>query len=167
LLLLQLLKMPDFAETTFLVTVLLVFTWLGALTFLLIRVYKTFARLTKGVSEKDLKVLLDEVLTAIKKGEGLSAELEKKLEELKIEGNSHIQKIGLVRYNPFADTGGNQSFVLALLDNYNNGFVITSLHSRDSTRVFAKPVTQGKETGYEFSKEEVQAVVEAQKKGKK
>jgi hypothetical protein len=159
--------MSDVGETIFLVVILLVFTWLGALTFLLARIYKTFARLTKGINEKDLKDVLNEILTTVKKGEGLNTDLERKLGELRAEGLVHFQKVGLVRYNPFADTGGNQSFVLALLDGNNNGFVITSLHSRDSTRVFAKPVIQGKETGYEFSKEEVQAVVEAQKKAKK
>jgi hypothetical protein len=159
--------MSDAGETIFLVVTLVVFTWLGTLTFLLVRIYKTFARLTKGINEKDFKDVLSEILNTVKKGEGLSTDLEKKLEELKAEGLAHFQKIGLVRYNPFADTGGNQSFVLALLDGQNNGFVITSLHSRGSTRVFAKPVIQGKETGYELSKEEVQAVVEAQKKAKK
>jgi hypothetical protein len=159
--------MPDFAETVSLVVILLVFTWLGALTFLLVRLYKTFDHLTKGVSEKDLKEILGEILGTVKKGEGANTDLEKKLAQLKTESLDYVQKVGLIRYNPFSDTGGNQSFVLALLDGNNNGFVITSLHSRDSTRVFAKPVIQGKETGYEFSKEEVQAVIEAQKKGKK
>ena len=159
--------MLDFAETVSLVVILLVFTWLGAITFLLVRLYKVFGRLTKGVSEKDLKEILGEILAAGKKGESANTDLEKKLAQLKTEGLGYIQKVGLIRYNPFSDTGGNQSFVLALLDGNNNGFVITSLHSRDSTRVFAKPVIQGKETGYEFSKEEVQAVVEAQKKSKK
>ena len=150
----------------FLLVVLLVFVWLGAITFLLVRIFKTFTRLTKGVSEKDLKEILGEILGTVKKGESVKTDLEKKLEQLKAEDQEHIQKVGLIRYNPFSDTGGNQSFVLALLDGNDNGFVITSLHSRDSTRVFAKPVIRGKETGYEFSKEEVQAVIEAQKKGK-
>jgi len=159
--------MPDFSEPTFFVVILLVFTWLGTLSFLFLRIYKTFGRLTKGVSEKDLKEILEEILATVDKEAGLSTDLGKRLEQLKTENLDHIQKIGLVRYNPFSNTGGNQSFVLALLDGNNNGFVITSLHSRDSTRVFAKPVIQGKETGYEFSKEEVQAIVEAQKKEKK
>lgn len=154
-------------EAVSLVVNLLVFSWLGALSFLLVRIYRVFGRLTKGVSDKDLKEVLTEILGTVRKGENAKSDLEKKLEQLKAENQDHIQKVGLIRYNPFSDTGGNQSFVLALLDGNDNGFVITSLHSRDSTRVFAKPVIRGKETGYEFSKEEVQAVVEAQKKGKK
>lgn len=155
-----------FSDATFLPINLVIFIWLGTLTFLLVRVLKTFIRLTKGVSDKDLKVLLEEILSEIKKEKEISTGLEKKLEELKTEGLGSFQKIGLIRYNPFSDTGGNQSFVLALLNGHDDGFVITSLHSRDSTRVFAKPVKEGKEIGFEFSKEEIQAIVSAQKKEK-
>ena len=158
--------MPEFANGPFLLVILLLFVWLGAITFLLVRIFKTFTQLTKGVSEKDLKGVLDEVLATLKKGEKLTLDFEQRLERLKIDNKSNIQKVGLVRYNPFSGTGGNQSFALALLDGNNDGFVITSLHSRESTRVFAKPVAHGKESGYEFSKEEIQAILDAQKKGR-
>lgn len=158
--------MLELANVPLLLVILLLFVWLGAVTFLLVRIFKTFTQLTKGVSEKDLKGVLDEVLATLKKGEKLTTDLDQRLESLKTDNRSNLQKVGLVRYNPFSGTGGNQSFVLALLDGNNNGFVITSLHSRESTRVFAKPVTHGKEAGYEFSKEEIQAILDAQKKGR-
>ncbi len=105
-------------------------------------------------------------MVALKKGEKSFVELESRIELLRAENKINFQKIGLVRYNPFSDTGGNQSFVLALLDGNDSGFVITTLHSREATRVFAKPVSGGREGGFEFSKEEIQAILEAQKKGK-
>lgn len=52
-------------------------------------------------------------------------------------------RVGLVRFNPFEDTGGNQSFALALLDGRGDGFVVSSLHARAGTRVYAKVVTRG------------------------
>ncbi|RJR25153.1 DUF4446 family protein [Candidatus Microgenomates bacterium] len=156
--------MTDFSSSTLLVLTLVVFAWLGAITFLLVRIYRTFSRLTKGASDKDLKTLLEELLGQVKKNQEKDTDLEKSLLETQKEALLHIQKVGLIRYNPFADTGGNQSFVLALLDGNNNGVVITSLHSRESTRVFSKPVIAGKESEFEFSKEEVQAISEAQKK---
>lgn len=142
---------------------LVIFFWLGAITFLLVRVLKTFAKLTKGVSDKDLKSILEQILDEVEKEKKFTRELEDKISEIKLEGLSNIKKVGLIRYNPFSETGGNQSFVLVLLDSNDNGFVITSLHSRDSTRVFAKPVLAGKESGFEFSKEEIQAILEAKK----
>jgi hypothetical protein len=52
-------------------------------------------------------------------------------------------RVGLVRFNPFEDTGGNQSFALALLDGHGDGFVVSSLHSRTGTRLYAKAVAAG------------------------
>jgi hypothetical protein len=52
-------------------------------------------------------------------------------------------RVGLVRFNPFEDTGGNQSFALALLDGRGDGFVVSSLHARAGTRIYAKAVTAG------------------------
>ena len=55
-----------------------------------------------------------------------------------------LQRIGIVRFNPFEDTGGNQSFALAMLDAQGNGLIVTSLHSRGGTRVYGKPITGGR-----------------------
>ena len=54
-----------------------------------------------------------------------------------------FQRVGLVRYNPFEETGGNQSFALALLDADGDGWVLSSLHARSGTRVYAKAITRG------------------------
>ena len=63
---------------------------------------------------------------------------------LEREGRKAFQRLGLVRYNPFEDTGGNQSFVLALLDADGDGTILTSLHTRQATRFYAKSVRGGK-----------------------
>jgi hypothetical protein len=55
-----------------------------------------------------------------------------------------FQKVGLVRFNPFEDTGGNQSFALALLDQDADGFIVSSLHSRNGTRIYAKAIMAGR-----------------------
>lgn len=54
-----------------------------------------------------------------------------------------ISKVGLVRFNPFNDTGGDQSFCLALLDRQNTGLVISSIHARSGTRFYAKEIIKG------------------------
>jgi hypothetical protein len=63
---------------------------------------------------------------------------------IEADGHRALQWVGLVRFNPFEDTGGNQSFALALTDAYGDGFVFSSLHSRTGTRLYAKPVTGGR-----------------------
>ena len=76
-----------------------------------------------------------------------------------VEGRTQrsLQHIGLVRFNPFDDTGSDQSFAIALLEDARDGVVISSLHGRTNTRVFAKPVTNGG-SGHNLSDEESQAI---------
>lgn len=86
--------------------------------------------------------------------------IEDEIENIKTNSLAHIQKIGLVRFNPFLETGGNVSFVIALLDGMNSGFVITSLHSRGGTRTYAKPIIKGN-SKFELSKDEQRAIIKA------
>jgi hypothetical protein len=71
-----------------------------------------------------------------------------------------IHKVGIVRFNPFPDTGGDQSFAIALLDAVGTGLVLSSLHSRSDTRVFAKPVSGGR-SRFALSEEEQDAIRKA------
>lgn len=68
-----------------------------------------------------------------------------------------IQKMGVVRYNPFEDNGGNLSFSIALLDDFDNGVIITSMHGRDANRVYAKPVKRGS-SDFPLTEEEKEAI---------
>lgn len=76
---------------------------------------------------------------------------------------SHLQKMGFVRFNPFNDTGGDQSFCLAILNGHDTGIVISSLHSREQTRIYAKRIVAGKTEGVELSREEAEALNRALK----
>jgi hypothetical protein len=71
-----------------------------------------------------------------------------------------IQRVGLVRFNPFEDTGGNQSFALALLDQQGDGLVISSLHARAGTRVYGKAIAGGRSEAA-LSDEEAEALRQA------
>ena len=68
-----------------------------------------------------------------------------------------LQHIGLVRFNPFEDTGSDQSFAIALLDDQRDGVVLSSLHGRANTRLFAKPVSDAS-SSHTLSEEETQAI---------
>lgn len=68
-------------------------------------------------------------------------------------------KVNITRFNPFNDLGGEQSFILSILDQDNSGVIITSLHNRDTTRIYAKPIKKGKGDNITLSKEEKLAIV--------
>jgi hypothetical protein len=103
---------------------------------------------------------------AAKKIEELELEIgkiKKESKEGKKESESHIQKFGLIRYNPFNELGGDQSFSLALLDKNNNGVVLTSIFSHEKGRVFGKMIING-ESQHQLSKEEGKAIEQAKNK---
>ena len=87
--------------------------------------------------------------------------LKKYCDTIEKEGKFHIQKVGLLRFNPFKDTGGDQSFILSLLDGKNTGVIISGLYSRSGTRWYAKKVVAGKAVEHELSEDEKRALREA------
>lgn len=111
--------------------------------------------------DRDIRKKFEEVLGEVEGFDQKLTGLGDKLAILEKGSLDHIQKVKLLRYNPYDDVGGDQSFTVALLDKKGNGVVVTSLHTRAGTRVFAKQVRNGKAEKYEFSKEETQAVKEA------
>lgn len=69
-----------------------------------------------------------------------------------------LHKVGFLRFNPFKDVGGNQSFAIALLNGKNNGIVISSLYTREGTRVYSKAIAEGKAEKFPLTEEEEQVI---------
>jgi hypothetical protein len=78
-------------------------------------------------------------------------------QELEASTRLALQKVGVVRFNPFQDSGGDQSFAIAVLDQGGSGVVLSSLHGRAETRIFAKQVMNGR-SKHSLSDEEQQAI---------
>lgn len=133
------------------------------LSFLFFRLSSHYSSLTKDVSKKDLLSSLNQLISLSNENSETIAKLSERLNAEIDENKMHLQKIGFSRYNPFTDTGGDQSFSLALLDEKGTGIVISSLHSRENTRLYAKKVVSGKVDAQATSKEEEQVIKEALK----
>ena len=139
-----------------------IFVWLVALSIFFWRLLHHYNSLTKGVSPKSLRAILEDLLKDVelqKKDIDYLKDYSVKLEK---EGRVHIQKVGLVRFNPFKDTGGDQSFILSLVDSNDTGVIISGLFSRAGTRWYAKKVSEGKGVEHELSEEEKRALKTAQ-----
>jgi hypothetical protein len=139
-----------------------VIIWISILSVFLFRMIGHYNRLTYGMTKLGLRDVLEKILKNQQELHAQANHLQQALNELAGDGKLHIQKIGLVRFNPFSDTGGSQSFTLALLDGHNNGLVMTSLYARTGNRWYIKEVTGGKGKEYELSKEEQNAIHKAQ-----
>lgn len=135
--------------------------WLLVLTAFFWRIYSHYNRLIKISSGKSLQTVIDNLLQELALAKSNITYLQKKCDTIDQEGKLHIQRIGLVRFNPFKDTGGDQSFIVALLDGNNTGVVISGLYSRAGTRWYTKKLIAGKPIEHNLSEEEQQAIKEA------
>lgn len=87
--------------------------------------------------------------------------LRQMIEWLQKDGALHMQRVGIVRFNPFSDTGGSQSFSIALLDGKDNGIVMTSLYARTGNRWYIKHIKNATCEDVELSKEEQLSIKKA------
>lgn len=136
------------------------FFWLLILTIFFWRTLSHYNNLTKGVSEKSLKAVLEKLLKESELTKKDIDFLKNYCDRIEKDGLLHIQKVGLVRFNPFKDTGGDQSFVLSLVDGNNTGVIMSGLYSRSGTRWYAKKVVNGKGIEHELTDEEKKTLKE-------
>ncbi len=117
-------------------------------------------QLTRGADEGSLEAVLGQHLERVRRVARDVDDVAARTSTLERDVRQSLGRVGLVRYNPFDDTGGNQSFALAVLDAAGDGFVVNALHARAGTRVYAKGVTAGK-SDVTLSDEESQALRQA------
>jgi hypothetical protein len=125
------------------------------------RLNKKLSVFFSGKEARDLEKVLMEQLNEVK-------ELDREIQELFEIGNrlrelgmKSLHKTSVLRFNPFKEVGGNQSFSVALLDGKNSGFVLSSLHTREGTRVYAKPVIAGQAGSFPLTEEEKSTITQA------
>lgn len=140
--------------------------WLGALSLFIFRAYHTYRQLTSNIDQGDFAQILKKLKANLHLVDQSLATTQDDLEKLKQRTQTHLQKIGFVRYNPFGNTGGDQSFCICLLDGKDNGILITSLHTREQTRLYTKEILQGEpKEAIKLSKEEVLCLKKAKSWG--
>lgn len=135
--------------------------WLAILTVFHLNLLRHYRALTKGAGGQNLAQILEKLVSDLNLSQNKLQQILEEIAKIKTADRKNFQKYALYRFNPFEDTGGDQSFVAAILDGANNGLVISSLHSRGGTRVYAKQVEKAKATNHRFSKEEQEVVEKA------
>jgi len=134
------------------------FIWLVFLTGIVLKTKAHYNNLISKTRKQKIDEILDELLMIERQ---TKEELEIVKKELRKEiktSTLHIQKVGLVRFNPFERTGGEKSFVISFLNHENSGIVINFIHTRDGLRVYSKKVKDGKGEEYSLSEEEEKAI---------
>lgn len=133
--------------------VAILFIWIGTLS-------SRLKKFTTGKDGKNLeKIMLDIIeASALLHEEQENAQKQRAVIEQKLQQS--IRGVGVIRFNPFKDSGGNQSFACALLNESGDGAVISTLFSRERMSIFAKPITNFS-SEHTLSEEETQAIEKA------
>ena len=157
--------MPPTIDLTWVTLLMLVavLAAIGVLIWLIIRMRQLerhYRALTAGTDGGSLEEVLHDHVRRVREAAERVQELDTMVMRIERSSRSHLQRVGFLRFNPFRDTGGDQSFALALTDEVGNGVVISSLHSREVTRVYAKPLAAW-ETSYQLTEEEQQVILRA------
>ena len=122
----------------------------------------SFRLLMSGRGGADLEAALLDFVSRMDRIEQTTRTTENRIASLEVKQPYLVQHVGVVRFNPFSDKGGDQSFVLAILDDHADGAVVSALHTRTEVRIYAKPVVGGQST-YTLTQEEKEAIARAMK----
>lgn len=125
-----------------------------------IKIRKQQRRLLRGITRDSLEQLLQKNTESLQTTERQLDEAAIQLDELKHRLTTLKGHVGVVRYNALAEQGSELSFSLALLDEEQNGVVISSLYGREQSYSYAKPLNKGK-SDYSLSNEEKAAIAQA------
>lgn len=137
------------------------FVWLLLITFFLYKTRAHYRKLTTTTKKRKIDDILDSLVDSDHKAASDIEKIKKSTDEIIDRGKQHFQKIGFVRFNPFERVGGEQSFIVCLLDEENSGIILNFLYTREGIRVYAKKIKKGKSEEYELSSEEKEAIKKA------
>lgn len=121
---------------------------------------RKYKRLMRGTTGKNLEELINSKLDEIEVSKEVSNEALGKCEELKNEMRKCVNKVAIMRYKAFEDVGSDLSFSIAILDDHNDGIILTGIYTRHDSTTYAKPIDKGI-SRYDLSEEEMHVLKEA------
>ena len=128
-----------------------------ALIVMIIKLNGRITKLLEGKNAKSLEDTLIQIIDEIKRMNGVQEDTDKIIKNINKRLKTSVTGVGVVRFNPFTNSGGNQSFAIALLNEHGDGVIVSTLYGRERTSIFAKPVTKFT-SEYELTKEEKEAL---------
>lgn len=149
-------------------SIALLVMWVAFLTFFYITAVRHYKQLSIKEDES-LEDAINVIFSGLKDLDIRNMSLKERINSIEEDSVKYVQKVAMKRFNPFGDTGGDQSFSVTFLDDNDDGIVLSSLHGRSGTRLYGKPVESGGYSGYELSQEEkdiIKLAMEGNKDGK-
>lgn len=137
------------------------FAWLVVLTVIVYKLKSHYNQLIARTKKRSIDEILDKIVRTLGTCEIEQNKIKNDIEKLNKHSKTVLQKVGIVRFNPFGRSEGEQSFVLAFLNENNDGILLNYISTHDGLKVFSKIIKKGQGDGYNLSKEENEAVEKA------
>ena len=119
-----------------------------------------YRKLMRGANSKNLEELIVSQLENIEKANTNSEHALERCEDLSLKMKECVQKVAIMRYKAFEDVGSDLSFSIAILDDNNDGIMLTGIYARQESTTYAKPIDKGI-SRYDLSEEEICVLNEA------
>lgn len=121
------------------------------------RMLRRYRGLLNGPTGSDLEAILTQHQEQLRRAEESLSQMKDRLSATETQAKQMLQRVGVVRFDAFEDSGGDLSFAVAVLDGEENGFVLSSLYGRHESRTYAKPIHRAVST-YVLTNEEQKAL---------
>ncbi len=136
--------------------------WLIMLSYVIRQIRKSQTQLFHSSRKQTIEEILNQIIKDQTTHTQQWQQLNDQLHQIQVKSQTHLQKIGIVHFNPFGRVGSEQSFVIAVLDELCNGLVMNFIYTHDGVRVYTKKIKLGKGLEYDLSEEEKKAIAQAQ-----
>ncbi|MEW9699619.1 DUF4446 family protein [Paenibacillus sp. SI8] len=123
---------------------------------------KQYLKMMNGSQAENIEQLISDIQHALNEQKAESAVTSAKVQAMRETMSRMKSKVGIHRYNAFAEGGSDMSFTIAILDEHQDGVIMTGIHSREQTYIYAKPVQKAQST-YTLSPEEKEAINQTSK----
>lgn len=124
------------------------------------RLEKKYKKMMRGTNTKNLEEIVTSYLDKVDSTKEDIMKVIEKNKFLEEKQKKALQKTSIVRYKAFEDVGSDLSFSIALLDEKNDGIILTGIYGRNDSTTYAKPIDKGI-SRYDLSEEEIQVLNDA------
>lgn len=116
-----------------------------------------YRKVTRGVNNKNLEEVIVDYLNKVEESKKISEDVKALYGDMDSRIKECVQKVSVIRYKAFEDVGSDLSFSLAMLDENNDGILLTGIFGRNESTTYAKPIEKGI-SRYDLSEEEEEAL---------
>jgi hypothetical protein len=139
---------------------IVLFIWIGVLGRRLKKLRKQYTAVMGNTGVTNIEDVIVDLKQDLAEQQQANTQMKAQLIEMQSTLTKQKGKVGVIRYNAFAEQGSNLSFSIAIINDEKDGAVFSGIHNRENSYIYAKPLEKG-QSNYPLTPEELKAILEA------